>query len=104
VRLERQARRDWERPGLEQDWKEWQEAGKTKRKLITQAKRQRFREAIHEAAENGDGIWKLAKWGRTKAQKPNELPIMPTLVTEQGSTASTIMEKGEFLRLCFTQL
>ena len=95
--MERQARRDWERSGLEQDWKNWQEAGKTKRKLIIQAKRQSFREAIHEAAEKGDGIWKLAKWGCTKAQKPNELPIMPTLVMEQGNTASTIMEKAGFL-------
>lgn len=101
VQLERQARRNWGRSGLEQDWKEWQAAGKAKRKLIIQAKRQSFREAIHEAAENGDGIWKLAKWGRTKAQKPNELPIMPTLVTEQGHTASTIMEKAEFLRARF---
>jgi hypothetical protein len=101
VQSERQARRDWERSGLEQDWKKWQEAGKTKRKLIIQAKRQSFREAIHEAAEKGDRIWKLAKWGRTKAQKPSELPIMPTLVTEQGNIAHTILEKGEFLQARF---
>ena len=101
VQFERQVRRDQERSGLEQDWKKWQEAGRTKRKLIIQAKRQSFQEAIHEAAENGDGIWKLAKWGRTKAQKPNELPIMPTLVIEQGNTTSTIMEKAEFLQARF---
>jgi hypothetical protein len=100
VQFERQVRRDWERSGLEQDWKKWQEAGRTKRKLIIQAKRQSFREAIHEAVEKGDGIWKLAKWGRTKAQQPNELPIMPTLVTEQGK-AQSIPEKAEFLRARF---
>jgi hypothetical protein len=43
----------------------------------------------------------LAKWGRTKAQKPNELPIIPTLVIEQGNTTSTIMEKAEFLQARF---
>ena len=36
-----------------------------------------------------------------KAQKPNELPIIPTLVIEQGNTTSTIMEKVEFLRARF---
>jgi hypothetical protein len=97
VQFESRARRGRERLGLEQDWKEWQEAGKTKRKLLIQAKKQSFREAIYEVAENGDGIWKLAKWGHTKAWKPNELPIMPTLVTGQGNTASTIMKKVEFL-------
>ena len=96
VQFERQVRRDWERSGLEQDWKKWQEARKAKRKLIIQAKRQSFREAIYKAIENGDGIWKLAKWDRTKAQKPNELPIMPTLVIEQGKVQS-ILEKVEFL-------
>jgi hypothetical protein len=67
VYLERQARQSWGRSGLEQDWESWQEAGKTKRKLIIQAKRKSFREAIHEVAEKGGGLWKLAKWGRTKA-------------------------------------
>jgi hypothetical protein len=101
VHQERQARRRWERSRLEQDWESWQEAGKTKRKLIIQAKRRSFREAIHEVAEKGGGMWKLAKWGRTKAQRPNELPIMPTLVTEQGNIAHTIAEKAEFLRARF---
>jgi len=103
VQFESRARRGRERLGLEQDWKEWQEAGKTKRKLLIQAKKQCYREAIYEVAGNGDGIWKLAKWGRTKARKPNELPIMPTLVTGQGNTASTIMEKVEFLWAKFYQ-
>ena len=100
VQLECQARKDQERSGLEQDQKVWQEAGNTKRKLIIQAKRRSFQEAIYEAVEKGDGIWKLAKQGCTKAQKPNELLIMLTLVTEQGK-AQTILEKAEFLQARF---
>ena len=101
VHIERQARRSWERLGLEQDQECWQEAGKTKRKLIIQAKRRSFREAIHEVVEKGGGIQKLAKQGYIRARKPNELLIMPTLVMEQGDIAQTIPEKVEFLRARF---
>ena len=101
VRLERQARRDQERLGLEQDQKNQQEARKTKRKLIIQAKRQSFQEAIYKVVEKGDGIQKLAKQDYIKAQKPNELLIIPTLVIEQSNTISTIIEKVGFLQARF---
>ena len=55
---------------------------------------------MHEAGEDG-GIWRLSKWARTKAQAPNELPIMPTLVTPQGSTAETVQDKAEALKARF---
>jgi hypothetical protein len=88
VYTERQARRKWERTGLEQNWEHWQKAGKAKRELIGHTMRKCFRKAIHEAAKERNGIWKLAKWGRTKAQDPNELPIMPALVTPQGNISA----------------
>ena len=82
-----------------QDWRHCLSLGKRKQKLVAQAKRQCFRNAVHKAAEDG-GIWRLAKWGRTKAQRPNELPIMPALVT-QSTIAHTITEKAEVLQARF---
>jgi hypothetical protein len=100
VFLERQRRRQWTSTGLVQDQEAWQEAGKSKRRTIARAKRRSFRKAVHEAGES-NGIWKLSKWARTKAQSPNELPIMPTLVTPQGNAAETIQDKAEALRARF---
>src|SRR3982075_990106 len=99
VKLERSARRRWRNSGENTHREEWQEAGKEKRKCIAQAKRKQFREAIAEAAESNN-IWKLAKWGRTKAHLPPELPIMPVLTTPT-STAHTIQEKAEALKQRF---
>jgi hypothetical protein len=98
VKLERSARRRWRNSGDNTHREEWQEAGREKRKCITQAKRKQFREAIAEVAESNN-IWKLAKWGHTKAHLP-ELPIMPDLTTPT-STAYTIQEKAEALKQRF---
>ena len=86
---------------MEQNWKHWQKAGKAKRKLIRYTIRRSFCTAIYEAAKEHNGIWKLAKWRYTKAQDPNELPIMPALVTPQGNVAHTIQEKAEALQARF---
>jgi hypothetical protein len=63
--------------------------------------RQGFQRAIYEAAKEHNRIWKLAKWRQTKAQDPNELPIMPALVTSQGNVVHTIQEKAEALKARF---
>ena len=54
---------------------------------------------MHDAAESGAGIWKLAKWGRT-SQGPAVLPVMPPLKTTTG-VATTLVEKVEALRAKF---
>jgi len=96
VTNERRARRRWRNSRHDHYWDKWQEASRAKQKIIAEAKRKQFREAIAEAAE-GNSIWRLAKWGRTKAQLPPELPIMPTLTTSEGQ-AVTFQEKAEALR------
>ena len=53
---------------------------------------------VHEATQ-GEGIWKLAKWGRT-SKGPEALPVMPSLITAEG-TAYTLEEKVEALRQRF---
>ncbi len=45
-------------------------------------------------------MWRLAKWGRTKAQLPAELPVMPALKSTQG-LAYSINEKAEVLKARF---
>ena len=53
---------------------------------------------VHEATQ-GEGIWKLAKWGHT-SKGPEALPVMPPLITAEG-TAYTLEEKVEALRQRF---
>lgn len=91
VQQEREARR-------QHDWEGQRIASRKKNQMIGQAKRKQFREAIEEATQ-GEGIWKLAKWGRTN-YGPVVLPNMPPLRTED-SIAYTIEEKAEVLRKRF---
>jgi len=64
------------------------------------AKRRSFRKRVREAGED-IGIWKLAKWACTKAQNPNELPIIPRLNTYRRRTAETVRDKAEALKTRF---
>src|SRR6187402_3869362 len=99
VRADREARRCWLESGLAEDWTERLRTSRAKRSIIAKAQQQSFREAIAEAAD-GEGIWKLAKWGRTKAQQPVELPVMPPLQSTQGLVYA-ITEKTEALKARF---
>jgi len=91
VQEEREARR-------RHDHETQEKASLRKSRLILQEKRRHFREMVHEATQ-GEGIWKLAKWGKT-SHGPVVLPVMPPLVTEEG-TAYTIPEKAQALRARF---
>lgn len=88
VQQEREARR-------QHSWETQQEIGRKKNQAIHHAKRKHFRDAIDEATQ-GEGIWKLAKWGRTN-HGPVVLPVMPPLRTGEA-TATTIPEKAIVLR------
>ena len=48
------------------DSQEYREAVKHKRKVVRTAKTLSFRTKIHEATEDTKGIWRLAKWARTR--------------------------------------
>jgi hypothetical protein len=78
VRADREARHNWLDLGLVEDWTERLRTSRIKRSIIAKAQQRSFREAIAEAAE-GEGVWRLAKWGRTTAQQPAELPVIPAL-------------------------
>jgi hypothetical protein len=85
VKLERSVRRRWRNSGDNTYKEEWQEVGREKRKCIAQVKRKQFREAIAEVVESNN-IWKLAKWGHTKAHLPPKLPIMLASTTPTSTT------------------
>jgi len=99
VRADREARHRWLDSGLAEDWSERLRTSRIKRSVIAKAQQRSFRKAIAEAAER-EGVWRLAKWGRTKAQLPAELPVMPALQSTQG-LAYSINEKAEALKARF---
>jgi hypothetical protein len=94
VKEERRLRRCWVTTSDERARIERLEKSQEKKKLISYEKRKAFRQDIHDAAESSEGVWRLAKWARTKglADKGPELPTMPPLEYSEG-TASTFEDK-----------
>ena len=76
---------------------------KEKKHLIKNAKRKIFREQLQNLAET-QKHWKIAKWGKEKAGKPPELPIVPELTKQDGETARTFTEKVEVFKTQFFPL
>jgi hypothetical protein len=97
VQNERQARRHWARTRTDQTWGEFQNASAAKQKAIAKAKQAHWRTGIHKAATSPEGIWKLAKWARTKSYLPREPAKMPNLQWNRV-TATTASEKAAALR------
>ena len=70
---------------------ELEQATKLKKKAVRDGKQNTFRHQIHELASSSK-FWKLAKWGRSKANKTSDLPLVPDLETQEG-IAKTFEEK-----------
>lgn len=96
VHQEREARNLWRETRSDALWQEAQARSQAKRQIIRKAKTKDFRDAIHKATE-GEGIWRLAKWGRNPT---TALPTIPPLVTDQG-LAITTQDKADALRKRF---
>ena len=73
-------------------------ASQRKVRMIRKAKQKSFRIIMHEAYE-GDGLWRMANWGRT-TQGSYVLPVMPPLVTDSG-VATSLLDKVQALRQRF---
>ena len=63
---------------------------KEKNYLIQKAKRNTFRTQLQNMADTQQ-YWRIAKWGKEKAGKPPELPIVPELTKPDGGTARTLL-------------
>jgi hypothetical protein len=96
ITTERKARRQWSHNRTEHNWDDYVTALKAKRQRIASAKQAHWRKSVHEAAVSPEGIWKLAKWARTKSHLPPEPPKMPELQW-QGSWHSTVQDKAQAL-------
>jgi hypothetical protein len=55
-----------------------------KRHLVVKAKQAYWRKTVHEASISTEGIWKLAKWARTKSYLPPEGTKLPDLYRPDG--------------------
>ena len=89
VKEERRLRRKVQRRQASQE--KLEQATKLKKKVIRDGKQNTFRHQIHELASSSK-FWKLAKWGKSKANKTPDLPLVPDLETQEG-TAKTFEEK-----------
>ena len=66
---------------------ELEEATKLKRKAVREGKQNTVRKQVHELASSSK-FWKLAKWGKSKANKTPDLPLVPDLETQEGLAKS----------------
>ena len=71
---------------------EYRAAIQAKKKTVQKAKIVHFRTQVQAATETS-GIWRLAKWARTKSHLPPPIPQCPTLVTPEGQLATSFEEK-----------
>jgi hypothetical protein len=78
------------------DWESFTNQRLVKKQLITSAKRDEWRQGVYEAASSQDGIWKLAKWARTKSHLPPESKKIPDLKTQDGLATNTAEKATAF--------
>jgi hypothetical protein len=97
VRTERQARRQWQVTRQDTDWQLLQQAAQTKASVVVRAKQVHWRTTIHEASTSNEGIWKIAKWARTKSYLPPVYKQLPELQASNGSTAILPQAKADAL-------
>ena len=93
---ERRARRAWTRTHTDQAWEEFKAATNAKRQRIASAKQAHWRRSVHEASISKEGIWKLAKWARTKSYLPPEPPQIPN-IQWQGAVYTATEDKARAL-------
>lgn len=86
---ERRARRAWSRTHSNQDWEEFLSATSVKKQCIASAKQAYWRKSVHEASISKEGIWKLAKWARTKSHLPPDPPQMPDILWQEQLHTTT---------------
>jgi hypothetical protein len=96
VTTERRTHRQWSLNRTEQNWDNYIAASKAKRQRIASAKQAFWRKSVHEAAVSSGGIWKIAKWARTKSHLPPEPPKMPELQWKRRCY-STVQGKAQAL-------
>ena len=62
---------------------ELEEVTKLKKKAVRESKQNTFRKQVDKLASSSK-FWKLAKWGKSKANKTSDLPLVSDLKTQEG--------------------
>ena len=60
-----------------------------------------WRKQVHNASHSPKGIWKLAKWARTRGTEPIPLPQFPKLNNAAGALTGVFTEQVDILRAKF---
>jgi hypothetical protein len=97
ITAERRAHRKWTHTHTDRAWDDYTTTAKVKRRLIASAKQAHWRKSVHEASTSTEGIWKIAKWARTKSHLPPEPAKMPDLQW-RGAWLNTL--SGKVRALC----
>jgi hypothetical protein len=88
----RKFRKAWQQTRAEKDWETYRVARNEKGKLITKALQEAHRERVNRAADEGPkGLWKLAKWARSKGLGAAQQRVTPTIEgqdTHEGKVAA----------------
>ena len=91
----RQAEREWRRTGRSAHHEVLADARRYQKKVMREAKERTWRETTATVEKDPKLLWKLARWGRESSHKPADLPKVPDLVADDGSTASSHAAKAE---------
>ena len=102
TRRARKAFYDWTRENTDFTKRQYHDVRNNKVTTIRRAKRDHFREQIAATVEEGQGIRKLMKWAKERANQPPQLPQLPQLVVRdtdgtQIRIATTVQEKAKTL-------
>lgn len=77
------------------------EARRTRNRVVREEQTRGFRDATHKAAGDPTGLWRMVRWAKDKSGRPPELPRVPPLTRNDGTTASTFGDKARTLRKQF---
>lgn len=100
IREVNRARRRWQREQTEETWASYCEARNKKGKELSKLMRQTHRERVEATSTDPKGLWKLAKWARSRGTASQA--FTPALKRLDGTLALEPSDKAELLRTAFS--
>jgi hypothetical protein len=75
----RKARRAYTKYQTTEAWEEYVHTKNRKGKIIAKAKRDDFRQHMHQAGQSQEGLWRIARWASQRAKGATQHVSIPTL-------------------------
>ncbi len=102
VKDSKRLRRCWQATRHPADWQAYQRAAARRGRTIRKELGTQFRLAIHDATKDPAGIWRLARWGKTRGACTRDPPRFPALLDpDTGSLREDHEDKARILRNAF---